>query len=54
MNLSDFEKTVIIEAMETDKKRLISARKNVEIGTVAREQLEKKIETIQNIIVKFS
>ena len=47
------EANVIIEALKAEKTNLQKSRDFVDIGTIAREQLEKKIESCYELIVKL-
>lgn len=47
------EANVMIEALKTEKANLQKSRNLVDIGTIAREQLEKKIESCYELIVKL-
>ena len=47
------EANVMIEALKAEKANLQESRDFVDIGTIAREQLEKKIESCYELIVKL-
>lgn len=53
MCVSDIEKAVLVNALTREKERLMKLRGNFEIGTVSREQLEKKIETAHCLLERY-
>lgn len=54
MDFTREERDILVSGLKSEKERLIKARDVVEIGTVSREQLERRISLICDLIAKLN